>query len=91
MPLPAELRHGKVAVTATLQAARETDPGESQEQLERRNEVLQALKRLRARGTFREITDSVTWQREIRQDRPLSGGATKATSDVVALQNQPFR
>jgi hypothetical protein len=30
-----------------------------------------ALERLAARRAFSEITDPVSWQREIRQDRPL--------------------
>ena len=33
--------------------------------------LLDALKRLRKLGTFREIADPVAWQREIRKDRPL--------------------
>ena len=73
VPLPAELRSGKVVITATLKAVMETEPAETQEQLTRRKEAVAALKRLRTRGTFREIIDPVAWQREIRKDRPLPG------------------
>jgi hypothetical protein len=32
-----------------------------------------ALRRLAELGTFKEITDPVAWQREIRKDKPLYG------------------
>ena len=67
LPLPAELRKSKVKATATLEAALEKS------ECPTRETALAALKRLRARGTFREITDPVAWQREIRKDRPLPG------------------
>ena len=66
LPVPEELRHGKMKVTAKL------EPVGKQEK-PHREEVLAALERLRVRGTFREITDSVAWQREMRRDRPLPG------------------
>lgn len=66
LPLPAELRRSKVKVTATMEAA----PGTERPT---REAALAALRRLRASGTFKEITDPVAWQREIRQDRPLPG------------------
>ncbi len=67
LPLPVELRQSKVRVTATLEAA--TDQAERPTQ----EAALAALRQLRALGTFKEITDPVAWQRELRQDRPLSG------------------
>jgi hypothetical protein len=67
LPLPSELRNSRVRVTATLEAASDQDLPPSREA------VLAALGRLRARGTFRQITDPVAWQREIRKDRPLPG------------------
>jgi hypothetical protein len=67
LPLPAELRNARVKVTATLELAHdETEPA-------MRVAALAALKRLRSRGTFREVSDPVAWQREIRNDRPLPG------------------
>ncbi len=67
LPLPAELRNSKLKVTATIEAA--------PEECERptRETALAALKKLREMGTFKEITDPVAWQREIRKDRPLPG------------------
>jgi hypothetical protein len=67
LPLPLDLRYSKVHVTATLEAAVQKSERPTREA------ALAALKRLRARGTFQEISDPVAWQREIRKDRPLSG------------------
>ncbi len=67
LPLPEELRHGKVRVVATLESEPERPTLPSPET------GLAALQRLRARGTFREITDPVAWQREIRHERALPG------------------
>jgi hypothetical protein len=69
LPLPLDLRKSRVRVTATLEA---DDVGQSNEG-STREAAIAALKRLRARGTFREISDPVAWQREIRRDRPLPG------------------
>ena len=67
LPVPQNLRRGKVKVVATLES--ESAPTSRPT----RETVLAALKRLRDRGTFREISDPVAWQREIRKDRPLPG------------------
>jgi uncharacterized protein YfaS (alpha-2-macroglobulin family) len=67
LPLPVELRKSKLKVTATIQAVR--DPGERPT----KEEALAALRKLRELGTFKEIADPMSWQREIRQDRPLPG------------------
>ncbi len=67
LPVPLDLRNSKVRVTATLEAdVQESDRPSSET-------AMAALKRLRERGTFREIADPVAWQREIRRDRPLPG------------------
>jgi hypothetical protein len=71
LPLPAELRHGKIEVTATLKAANGTASGvprATPEMLLRRKEAFEKLREL---NPFREIADPVAWQREIRKDRPL--------------------
>ncbi len=67
LPLPADLRKSKVKVTATIQAVR--NPGERPT----KEAALAALRKLRELGTFKEITDPVAWQCEIRKDRPLPG------------------
>lgn len=67
LPLPMELRKSKVKVTATIEAAPEDDERPTREM------ALAALQRLRELGTFKEITDPVAWQREIRKDRSLPG------------------
>ena len=74
LPVPAELRHGKVAVTATLTAANgaaSTTPRATPEMLRKREE---AFKKLRELGGLRDaIPDPMAWQRELRVDRPLPG------------------
>lgn len=67
LPLPAELRHSTLKVTATIQAVTEAGARPTQE------EALAALRKLRELGTFEEIADPVEWQRENRMDRPLPG------------------
>jgi hypothetical protein len=67
LPLPVELRAARLKVTAIIQDVR--DPGERPT----REDALAALRKLRELGTFKEITDPVAWQREIRKDRPLPG------------------
>jgi hypothetical protein len=74
LPLPEELRHGKIEVTATLKPAGTESPGvprATPEMLRRRKE---AFARLRELGGLRGvIPDPVAWQRDMRQDRPLPG------------------
>lgn len=36
--------------------------------------ALMALEKLAEYGTFKDIEDPVKWQREIRKDKPLTGG-----------------
>lgn len=67
LPVPQNLRRGKVKVVATLESELETTDRPTRET------ALAALRQLRALGTFKQITDPVAWQREIRKDRPLPG------------------
>lgn len=68
LPVPAELRHGKVRVVATLQSEPDVIPGETRET------PLAALKELRKLGGLRDlIPDPVAWQRAQRKERPLPG------------------
>lgn len=74
LPVPADLRHGKIEVTAILRPAGgavSPKPRATAEMLRRRKEALDGL---RALGGLRDtIPDPVVWQRELRQDRPLPG------------------
>jgi hypothetical protein len=82
LPVPLELRRGKLRVTATLQAEPDTSktatieaarerPLATPEMLARRRAALEAL---RSVGGLQDIIpDPAAWQREIRQDRPLPG------------------
>ena len=67
LPLPLELRKSKLKVTATIQALRDLSG------LPTKEDALAALRKLRELGTFKEITDPVAWQREVRKDRSLPG------------------
>jgi hypothetical protein len=64
LPVPAEMRRGKVKVIATLIAV----PGETEQGAKK----LDSLRRIAERGGM-NIPDPARWQREIRQDRPLPG------------------
>lgn len=64
LPLPAELRVGKVRVEATVEAVKAN--GISEEQ--RRVELLEIMERIRKRNPFKDIADPVAWQREVRED-----------------------
>jgi len=73
LPLPTDLRQGKIQVTATLEAL-DSDfqrlPVASPEMLIVRRK---ALKKLRDLSALRGIGDPEAWQRDIRQDQPLPG------------------
>ena len=67
-PLPAWLTPGRRRLLLVMDepmSKRATPPSDET--------LLDALKRLRALGTFVEIDDPVAWQRELRTDRPLPG------------------
>ena len=71
LPVPLNLRRGRVKVVATLQTEPETaSPGAGAKP----GTPLEALKELRKLGGLsRVIPDPVAWQREQRQERPLPG------------------
>jgi len=70
LPVPQNLRRGKVKVVATLETELEAAPPSERA---KPGTPLEALKELRKLGMFKKITDPVAWQREIRKDRPLPG------------------
>jgi len=73
LPLPAEFRHGKIEVTATLKMADAPiakAPRATPDMLFKRREAFEKLREL---NVFREIEDPAAWQREARKDRTLPG------------------
>jgi hypothetical protein len=70
LPVPQNLRHGKVKVVATL----ETEAEMAAPAKPKPATPLEALKELRKLGGLRHvIPDPVAWQREQRKERPLPG------------------
>jgi hypothetical protein len=71
LPLPAELRHGKVKVEAKLESV----SGERSDAAEaaRQGRLLEIMGRIRKRNPFKGIEDPVAWQRETREDVKLPG------------------
>lgn len=68
LPLPPELRHGKVKVEASLESVPEHGDDANG------GTVLDAMRELRKIGGMGDsIPDPVAWQREQRKDRPLPG------------------
>jgi hypothetical protein len=70
LPVPAEMRQGKVKVIATLIPVTQ---GDTEQEAGQRVRTLDSLRRIAARGGIKNIPDPSRWQREIRQDRPLPG------------------
>jgi hypothetical protein len=69
LPVPQNLRHGKVKVIATLESEPESAVPEAEA---KSGTPLEALKELRKLGGLRHvIPDPVAWQREQREERPL--------------------
>jgi len=66
LPLPAELRHGKIKVEATLEPAPREASGATEAERQRR--LLGIMERIRTRNPFKDINDPVAWQREMRED-----------------------
>jgi len=64
LPLPAELRQGKVMVIATLTKVAESAPA---------SRAVDYLRKIAARGGLKSIGDPMRWQQEIREDRALPG------------------
>ena len=72
LPLPPELRQGRIEVTATLRAANvAADSHPTLDKVQRRKLALKELRSLGGLGDV--IPDPVAWQREMRQDRPQPG------------------
>lgn len=67
LPLPVELRGGKVRVEAQVEAMEASMLGEEQ----RKRELLEIMTRIRARNPFKDIADPMAWQREMREDVAL--------------------
>jgi len=68
LPVPANMKQGKVQVVAELTLV----PNDS-EQNARWQRALDALDELAARGGIKSIPDPLAWQREMRQERILPG------------------
>ena len=74
LPLPAELRHGKVEVTAMLKAANGQPTTEVRATPQMMAQRKLALQKLREMGGLRQvIPDPAAWQRQMRQDRSQPG------------------
>jgi hypothetical protein len=73
LPLPEEMRHGKVEVTATLRALGTSSIAlrATPEQVSRRRTALRELRALGGLGSL--IPDPTLWQRDERTDRTLPG------------------
>jgi hypothetical protein len=71
LPVPQNLRHGKVKVIATLETEPETAASDEEA---KPGTPLEALKELRKLGGLSHvIPDPVAWQREQRKERVLPG------------------
>jgi len=73
-PLPAWLKPGRAHVRMTVESLEEKPMRRkltaTPEMIARR---VTALEKIRKLNPYRDITDPVEWQREIREDRPLPG------------------
>jgi hypothetical protein len=69
LPLPMELRRGKVRVEAKLEVV------EAPDEEQRKQELRAIMERIRARNPFKEIADPMAWQQEMRADVVLPGRA----------------
>jgi len=71
LPLPVELRRGRVRVEAKLEQA--SSEGDDTAETGRQQRLLAIMERIRARNPFKDIQDPVAWQREMREDVRLPG------------------
>ena len=71
LPVPQNLRRGKVKVVATLQAEQEIASRSTERKPGRPLEALEELRKLGGLGHV--IPDPVAWQREQRKERPRPG------------------
>lgn len=73
-PLPAWLKPGRAHVLMTVESVEEKPKRRkltaSPEMISRRVVALEEIRKL---NPYREISDPVVWQRDIREDRPLPG------------------
>jgi len=75
-PLPAWLKPGRAHVLMTVESVQGRDQPKRRkytatpEMLARR---VAALEKIRKLNPYREITDPLAWQLEMREDRPLPG------------------
>ena len=75
-PLPAWLKPGRAPVLMTMESEQGRDQPKRRkhiatpEMIARRVAVLEKIRKL---NPYREITDPLAWQREMREDRPLPG------------------
>ena len=71
-PLPAWLKPGRAHVLMTVESEEENPKRQkltaTPEMVARREAALENVRKL---NPYRDITDPVAWQREIRDDRPL--------------------
>ena len=74
--LPAWLKPGRAHVLMTVESVQGQDQPKRRkltatpEMIARRAAALEEIRRL---NPYRDITDPVAWQREMREDRPLPG------------------
>ena len=73
LPAPAELRRGRVKVSATLEAVDESVPTLPQATPEMLRNRQMAFGKLRSLNPFRAVENPVAWQQELRKDRVLPG------------------
>lgn len=66
LAMPRELLGKKVRVTAQVEVAEDDSAAAT-------SDGWDALSRIADRGGLADIKDPATWQRELRQDRPLPG------------------
>ncbi len=73
-PLPAWIKPGRAHVLMTVESMEEKPKRQkltaSPEMIARREAALEEIRKL---NPYRDMTDSVAWQREMREDRPLPG------------------
>jgi hypothetical protein len=75
-PLPAWLKPGRAHVLMTVESVEIQEKPKRQkltatpEMIARRVSALEEIRKL---NPYRDITDPVEWQREMREDRPLPG------------------
>lgn len=73
-PLPAWLKPGRAHVLMTVESVEENPQRQkltaTPEMIARRSLALEKIRKL---NPYRDITDPLIWQREMREDRPLPG------------------